>query len=456
MNQHEFTPDDVLDGMQMGIDLSHEVIHPAPVEVAAPARKPTSPSVRAALAGLIGNVLEWFDFAVYGYFATTIGNQFFPRSNPAAQQMLAFAVFAVGFFARPFGSAVLGVVGDRLGRRALMTLSIGLMGASTLALGLLPTYGQIGIAAPMLLIVMRLLQGFSLGGEFTGAMVYTTEASSPQKRGIVCSISVSGVTIGFILGSASAWLVSQSLAADQVARWGWRIPFVSSVFFCLAGWLLRRGLHETVEGIKARSTRPPLLSSLIADWLPILQTFGIGAMMNASYYLIYTFVVEQRKSTSANGAPFLLANTVTLISTLLMKPFGGWLSDRIGRRKLMLILTAMTVAVIVPAFRLMLYGAPLTFMFGQMLVAMPIGLGLGMQGAMIVEIFPLRTRVMSMSIAYSVMIALAGGTAPLLSAWLIRTTNQVMSPAYYVIALGFIGLAIMWPMEETNGRALDV
>ena len=456
MSQNEFTPDDVLDGMQMGIDLSSEVRNPEPLQIEAPVSMSTSPSVRAALAGLIGNVLEWFDFAVYGYFASTIGHQFFPQSDPSAQLMLAFAVFAVGFFARPLGSVVLGVVGDRLGRRALLTLSIGMMGASTLALGLLPTYRQIGLAAPMLLIVMRLLQGFSLGGEFTGAMVYTTEASSPQKRGIVCSISAAGVTIGFILGSASAWLVSLALTTDQIARWGWRIPFVSSVIFCLAGWLLRRGLHETSEGMKARTIRPALVSSLISDWLPIVQTFGIGAMMNASYYLIYTFAVEQRSSTSANGSRFLLANTVTLFTTLLMKPFGGWISDRIGRRRLMLILTALTIAAVVPAFEMMLYGSPLIFMLGQMLVATPIGLGLGMQGAMIVEIFPLRTRVMSMSVAYSVMVAIAGGTAPLLSKWLIETTRQVMSPAYYVIGLGFLGLAVMWPMQETNGRALDV
>src|SRR4030095_5803391 len=160
-------------------------------------------ALRTALAGLIGNVLEWFDFAVYGYFASDIGKQFFPQSSPTAQQLLAFGVFAIGFAARPLGSLVLGMVGDRIGRRALLTLSIALMGGATLLLGLLPTYEQVGMLAPILLMLMRVLQGISLGGEFTGSMVYTTEASSPLLRGLVSSSTAAGTTLGFILGSAT-------------------------------------------------------------------------------------------------------------------------------------------------------------------------------------------------------------------------------------------------------------
>src|SRR5882724_679697 len=173
---------------------------------------PPQSALRTALAGLIGNVLEWFDFAVYGYFASDIGSQFFPKSSANAQQLLAFAVFAIGFFARPIGGLALGMIGDRIGRRALLTLSIALMGGSTLILGLLPTYQEIGLAAPLLLVTMRLIQGFSVGGEFTGSMVYTTESSSPLTRGLISSSTAAGVTIGFILGSGSAWLVNSLLS----------------------------------------------------------------------------------------------------------------------------------------------------------------------------------------------------------------------------------------------------
>jgi MHS family proline/betaine transporter-like MFS transporter len=413
-------------------------------------------ALRSALAGLIGNVLEWFDFAVYGYFAGDIGRQFFPQSSATAQQLLAFAVFALGFFARPIGSLALGTIGDRIGRRALLTVSIALMGGSTMLLGLLPTYQQIGVAAPILLVIIRLIQGFSVGGEFTGSMVYTTEASSSLTRGIVSSSTAAGVTIGFILGSGSAWLVNSLLDPAQVASWGWRIPFVTSIVFCIVGWFLRRGLHETAEGVKAASIRPPLIPSIIADWLPMLQTFGIVATTNAAYYLTFTYIVERRKGLSpGDGSVFLLANTLSLVVVLLAKPFGGWLSDKVGRRRLMIVLTVAIMALIYPAFQFMLSGTPQMFVLGQILLAVPLGMALGLQGAMVVEIFPLRTRVTSMSIAYSITLALAGGTAPLVSAWLIDLIKQPLAPAYYVMLHGAVGLALLWPMKETNTRPLD-
>jgi len=413
-------------------------------------------ALRTALAGLIGNVLEWFDFAVYGYFASDIGGQFFPQSSHAAQQLATFGVFALGFLARPVGSIVLGAVGDRIGRRALLTLSIALMGGATLVLGLLPTYNQIGVAAPLLLMLMRLIQGFSLGGEFTGSMVYTTEQSSPLMRGLVSSSTAAGTTIGFIFGSGAAWLVNVALPPDEVASWGWRVPFVGSVVFLIVGYLLRRGITETAEGMKAAAARPPLLPSLLADWLPIVQTFGIVAMTNAAYYLTFTYAVERRKSmATASGELFLLANTLSLVVVLISKPLGGWLSDRVGRRKLMMALTLAVMAFIYVSLQMMLYGAPATFIVGQMLLAVPIGMALGLQGAMVVEIFPLRTRVTSMSFAYSVTLALAGGSAPLVSSWLVETMGHPLAPAYYIMLYGAVGLAIMWPMGETNARALD-
>jgi MFS transporter, MHS family, proline/betaine transporter len=411
---------------------------------------------RTALAGLVGNVLEWFDFAVYGYFAAEIGRQFFPQSSPHAQQLLAFAVFAVGFFARPVGGLVLGAVGDRIGRRALLVLSIALMGGATLLIGLLPNYETIGTAAPLLLVFLRLVQGFSLGGEFTGSMVYTTELAPSRLRGLVSSSAAAGVTLGFMLGSASAWLVQHSFDAEQVAAWGWRIPFIASFVLVVIGLALRRGLHETSEGLQAAAQRPALLPSLAADWLPMLRTFGIVAMTNAAYYLTFTYAVGVRSSASNAGADFLLANTLSLVAVLLAKPAGGWLSDHIGRRRLMLILTVVTMILLLPALWLVMYGPPWQFIAGQVLLAVPLGMALGLQGAMLVEIFPLRTRVTSLSFAYSVTLAVAGGTAPLVSAWLVERTAQPLAPAWYIMIYGVIALALIWPMRETNARSLGV
>src|SRR5262249_19531410 len=183
------------------------------------------------------------------------------------------------------------------------------------------------------------VQGFSLGGEFTGSMVYTTEQASPVWRGLISSSTAAGTTLGFILGSGSAWLVNVTLGAQQASAWGWRIPFIASISLCVIGWLLRSGIHQPAEGLTAAQIRPPLLASLVADWRPIVQTFGIVAMTNAAYYLTFTYAVERRKHLMGEGGDiFLLANTASLFVVLFSKPFGGWLSDKIGRRKLMMAL----------------------------------------------------------------------------------------------------------------------
>jgi MHS family proline/betaine transporter-like MFS transporter len=349
-----------------------------------------------------------------------------------------------------------------------LTLSIALMGGATLAIGLLPGHATIGVAAPVLLVVMRIVQGFSLGGEFTGSMVYTTELAPSHLRGIVSSSTAAGTTLGFILGSGTSFLVG-SLLPD--AAWAWRIPFIASVVLVIAGWFLRRGIHESEQGQKAAQAQAPrswlallrwVLKSLLADWRPIVQTFGIVGMTNAAYYLVFTFAVEQRKALEAvkgaagqDASTFQLVNTVVLFVVLFTKVLGGWLSDRVGRRKMMIALTVAMMASIYVALPPMMKGSPTEFMLGQALMAVPLGMALGLQGAMVVEIFPLRTRVTSMSFAYSMTLALAGGLAPLVATWLHNNYVNQMLPAFYIMIYGAIGLAILWPMKETNSRSLD-
>jgi MHS family proline/betaine transporter-like MFS transporter len=415
---------------------------------------PRQSATRTALAGVIGNVLEWFDFAVYASFVNEIGLQFFPKESHTAQQLLAFAGFAIGFLTRPFGGIVLGLVGDRIGRRALLTLSICLMGGATLALGLLPGYAKIGVAAPILLVVLRLLQGLSVGGEFTGSMVYTTELASPLWRGLVSSSTAAGTTIGNMLGILSAVIVKSVLSPVDATAWGWRVPFICSGLLCLLGWFLRRGITETQEGEQAAAVRSPILSSLVTDWLPMVRTFGIVGMTNAGYYLAFTWAAPHRTNTSA-GVGYWTATFLSLAVVLVSKPFGGWLSDRVGRRRLMMILTVAGMAATYVALPLLLTGSPSEFWFGQALIAVPFGMSLGLQGAMLVEIFPLRTRVTSMSFAYGTTLVAAGAMTPLVSTWLIDVLGRPAAPAYYIMAFGLIGLALMWPMKETNRQALD-
>jgi MFS transporter, MHS family, proline/betaine transporter len=416
--------------------------------------------IRTALAGLIGNVLEWFDFAVYGYLNTQIGDTFFTGYDADQRKQFAFAVFWLGFLARPIGSIVLGRVGDRIGRRALLTLSICLMGGSTLAIGLLPSYTQIGIAAPLLLIAMRVIQGFSLGGEFTGSMVYTTELASPMLRGLISSSTAAGTSLGFILGSGVVYGVKKSMGEAALGDWGWRLPFIISVVFCIAGYFLRHGIVEPDTTAKAKEEQQEhrhWFKSVMRDWRPIVQTFGIVGMTNAAYYLTFTFATEQRTSEEAtrpDSGSFLLVNVCVLFLVLASKPFGGWLSDKVGRRRLMMTIQLVAMALIYPATRLMMTGSPAMFACGQLLVAIPLGMALGLQGAMLVEIFPLRSRVTSMSLAYSATLALAGGIAPLLAVWMTKQLGDPVSPAYFVLAHGVIGFIIMLGMKETNKNSL--
>lgn len=410
-------------------------------------------ALRTAAAGLIGNVLEWFDYAVYGYFSTEIGKQFTPETMGADnKQLLTFAIFWVGFAARPVGGIVLGMIGDRVGRRALLSISIALMGGATLVIGLLPTYSSIGIAAPILLGLMRIIQGFSLGGEFTGSMVYTTELASPRWRGIIASSTAAGVTLGFILGSLSSFLVVRLLGPEAAAEWGWRIPFLASLILVVIGYFLRHNIHESEQGEKAATLRAPVLQSLLTDWKPIVQTFGIVAFTNAVYYLTFTFAVEQRK---AESDTFQLVNTLSLGVILVAKVLGGYVSDRIGRRKLMLIITAVLLVTLYFGARLMLTGGPFEFGMGQLLLGVPVAMAFGVHGAMLVEIFPLKTRVTSMSFAYSITLALAGGIVPLIATWLIAQTGSKMSPVFFIFVYAVVGIPIMLGMRETNNRSLD-
>ena len=271
-------------------------------------------------------------------------------------------------------------------------------------------------------------------------------------RGIIASSTAAGTTLGFILGSGTAWLVNRQLGAEAAGDWGWRIPFIGSVVFCILGWFLRRGIHEPEVAKKAVEARAPIVRSLIADWKPIIQTFGIVAMTNAAYYLTFTFAVERRK---AEDTTFQLVNTISLFVVLAAKVFGGWLSDRVGRRRLMIVLTVALMAALYLGQRLMLFGSPGEFMLGQVMLGIPLAMSLGLQGAMDVEIFTLRTSVTSMSFAYSITLALAGGLVPILATWLIDKVQSPMAPAFLVMIYGLIGLPIMLSMRETNDRPLD-
>jgi MHS family proline/betaine transporter-like MFS transporter len=350
-------------------------------------------------------------------------------------------------------------MGDRKGRRWLLTVSVALIAVSTLVIGCLPTHAQIGWLAPAILVLCRLTQGFSLGGEFTGSMAYTTEHAKPLMRGLISSSTALGTSLGFLTGSAAVMVLDQVLSKDQIAAWGWRLPFLFSVVMALFGWWLRRSLHESEAGEKAKeiAIRPPVFAAIAADWKPSLQLFAIVAFSNALYYYVFNAAVISAKAGDAtNAARFQTANTIALMFVAVSKVVGGWMSDRMGRRGSAILYTGWALAVMVPGWLAMTHLPiePSAFLSAQLLMGIPVAMALGMQGAMLVEMFPVANRVVSMSFAYSVAMALSGGIMPGLDSWF---SNELKMPGLTMVWIGVLGvlaLVVLGGMKDTTGRDL--
>ncbi len=411
---------------------------------------------RTVSAGLVGNMLEWYDFSVYGYLAAPIGAQFFPHDDPFTQQILVFATFAVGFVARPIGGLVLGRFGDLHGRRALLTLSITLIAASTLAMAVLPTAASIGITAPILMILLRVVQGFSLGGEFTGSIVYTTEMATRGRRGLISSSTAFGTSLGFVLGSGAVALSTYALGNEAMHQWGWRVPLAASVGFAAVGWWVRRTAHETPEARLSARARPRLATAFASDWRAMVRLFSIIGVSNAALYFTVTAEVEAAKIRLPEQAAFIQGlATAGLAIVALSKVAGGWLSDRLGRRRSALAVTVLLMAALVPGHLAFAHGTPGAVMLGLIIMGIPLAMHLGLQGALVVELFPVASRVMSMSFSYSITLALVGGTAPLIYSWLVTKHDLEWGPTIWMAALGALSFVALISMRDTTDRPLD-
>ncbi|HTD48417.1 MAG TPA: MFS transporter [bacterium] len=406
-------------------------------------------------AGAVGTVIEWYDFAVYAYFASFLGSNFFPSTVPYRSLLLSFAVFGVGFFMRPVGGFVFGHYGDKIGRRNALAATIILMGIATFLVGVLPTYGQIGIAAPILLVILRLFQGFSAGGEWAGAAAFLVEYAPPGRRGFIGSWQQVSVGGGFLLGSAGATLLASIMSPESLAGWGWRIPFLSGLVMTAIGLYLRLAVEETP---KFRAIQK---AGQVAD-APIAEAFGkhgkrlltvVGFTLSGTvaYYVFlayfpnYVSTVLKLPLRTASSV-----NTIGLILFLIMVPFLGVLSDRIGRRPLLLAHAAAAAILAYPLFLLMESRS-----FGAILIAQIIGVAIqglfsGAAVAGYVEMFPTRIRYTAISVPYNITVAAFGGTAPFIATYLVSTTGNHLSFTYYLMAAGIISfLTYLLVVKET-------
>ena len=390
-----------------------------------------TPTRKIWLAATVGNTLEWFDFAVYGYFAREIGNAFFPKSDSGVQLIEAFGVFAVGYLMRPIGSLVLGPLGDLAGRKAMLLTSVVVMALSSLAIGLLPTYAEWGPLAAYGLLGCRMAQGFSVGGEYTGSITYVIETAPIQRRGLATSLTGAGTLFGFVLGALASTVINQNLAPQAVANWGWRIPFFIGAIAGLFALWLREGIPDSQPQGPTLKASEHLIATL-GHWRPMVRVMAIIAMANVSFYLLLVFLVQYAISQQPENAA--LYSGITTVNEALGIPIivlGGWLADRFGAATTMRWWNLALAVVAIPAVVLMQQATPLGVMAGQGLALVSLMLLLGTYPSLLPSLFAEGSRCTGFSLSYSLTVALLGGTVPLIAAWMLGEVGWSWGPGLY-------------------------
>lgn len=407
---------------------------------------------RIVIAGIAGNIMEWYDFAVYGYFAQTIGRHFFPSEDQVASLIAAFGVFAVGFLMRPVGGLVFGHIGDKMGRQAALLISVLAMAIPTFLIGVLPDHARIGPAAAVLLVILRMVQGVSVGGEYTTSVVFLVERAAPHRRGLAGSWSVFGAVAGILLGSAVGALTSSVLSSEAVDAWGWRLPFIAGLGVGLAGLYIRRHLPDAPAAeVAAPEARSPVLAAFRGEWRTMLRIAALNMLNAVGFYLCFVYVVTYfEENVHIKSAEALDINTMNMVVLLLMVPAAGLLSDVLGRKPVLLASTIGVVVFAWPLFWLMHHANFSMMLLGQMGFAVLIGLFLGAIPATMVEILPAAVRCSALSIGYNLCLGLIGGTTPMVATYLIARTHDDLSPAYYLMAAAAVSLMTIVGLRETG------
>ena len=428
--------------------------------------RPSTPVVRrrAALGSFVGTTVEWYDFYLYGTAAALVlGPLFFPQVGGAVGVVAAFATYAVGFVARPLGGAVAGHLGDRVGRKAVLVASLLCMGVATTVIGVLPTYAQIGLWAPVLLVAARLLQGFSAGGEWGGAVLLAVEHAPPGRRGLFGAIPQTGSAAGMVLASGFFWLTHTLLPPEAFLSWGWRVPFLFSAVLVVVGLVIRLKVTDSPSFAALREAddvaRRPVAEVLRTNRRGVLLTTGMRLGQNGGYVLYTVFALSYLTNhVREDGADVgLLAVLVASVLSLATTPLWGALSDRVGRRPVYLFGAVLTAVFSVPAFALLDTGSTV-LVVGAVVVAVNLGHDsmYGAQGAFFAELFTARTRYSGASLGYSIGAVLGGGLTPLVAASLLALGGG--SPwivAGYLSFLAVLTAVAAFAADETAHAPLE-
>lgn len=414
---------------------------------------------RALGSAMIGNWFELFDFIIYGYFAAQIGKAMFPAADPVTIILSSFATYGVGFVMRPVGSMVLGSLGDRHGRKSALVFTMLLMAGSTCATGLIPPYGTIGIAAPIALVVCRLLQGFAAGGEWGGATTFLVEYAPAHRRGLFGALQQLSTSLAIVSAVCVALLLNVAMSPEALEAWGWRIPFVAGVLVAPLGFYLRVNVPET-PNFQAELDRPkhPLREALTLHRAAVLKIFGLVIIWTVAGYTYGAFLVSF--ATQVLGVSSSWALTGTLVGALvniMVIPLTGWASDRFGRKPFLIASATGFLLVSIPLFELMAaYRSGPAVVMTTACAAIFSGMFSGVAPTFLCELLPTRVRYTALSVGYNMAVMLFGGFAPFIATLLVKQTGLMIAPAFYITACAAISLTVILSLRAPDpATAID-
>mgnify|MGYP002376911483 CR=1 FL=1 len=440
--------------------MSNSTTGQVPVSTPEPETETERAVLRKVLgASFIGNFVEWFDYASYGYFATVIAHAFFPEIAPESALLATFAVFAISFIVRPIGGIVWGGIGDKIGRRTALSWSILIMSGATTLIAFLPSYAQIGIFAPILLLVIRMVQGFSASGEYAGATSFIAEYSPDNRRGLYTSIVPASTAAGLLAGSLMSAGLFAILDDAQMQSYGWRLPFLLAAPLGLIGLYIRLKLEDTPKFRELEQSHEveatPVRELFTNYWRQILLAFGVTCLNAVGFYLILSYMPTYLITEMGIGEEqSFIATSITLAVYIGLIFLMGQLSDRFGRKTVLITASVLFIALTVPLFAMLDGAAIWKIVLIQVVFGALLTINDGTLPCFLSEIFPTRVRYSGFAFSFNTANAIFGGTAPFVATWLIGATGSKLAPAWYLVAAAVVALVAMIMSRETANRPL--
>ena len=413
----------------------------------------------AVIAGIIGNIMEWYDFALYGFMAAILSELFFPEGHKVVSLLATYGIFAAGFIMRPIGSALFGWLGDTMGRSKAMLLSVILMSFPTLVLGLLPTYHAIGIWAPIALVAIRLIQGLSVGGEFSSSVTYLVETAPEGTRGLSGSWANVGSMAGMLLGSGLSSLTMFLFSPSGLRAWGWRMPFLLAAVLGVAAIFLRRNLPASEhfqQHEQSRGESSPIREALTVNLKETIQATLFASAYGAVFYLSLVFIPTWIKEYIGQGSDTgMFYNTLATALLIVVVPIAGWISDRyIRRSRLLIFVFAANLLLAFPLHLWMSGGSAFSIAVSQILLGLLMAFPCGIAPSLFVELFPTRDRLSGYSIAFNLGMGIVGGITPMTATALISLTGSDLAPAIFMIFWSVVAIVSLSWMKDRSRESL--